>query len=86
MLVSATTGEGLDRLRASIERKISAGHVLRAFRVDANDGALINWLYEHGEVRGRQDYQDGTIELEVRLPHAAAQRFEHLRGEGRAGG
>jgi GTP-binding protein HflX len=80
VLVSATTGEGLDRLKARVEEKISAGHVLRSFRIDAGEGALINWLYEHGEVRARHDYQDGTIGLDVRLPQAAAERFEHMLG------
>ena len=79
VLISAATGEGLDRLKARIERLISAGHVLRAFRLAASDGALINWLYEHGQVRERHDYQDGTIGLEVQLAEAAARRFEHLR-------
>jgi GTPase len=81
VLISAATGEGLDRLKARIERQISSGHVLRAFRLAASEGALINWLYEHGQVRERHDYQDGTIGLEVRLAEAAAQRFEHMRGE-----
>jgi GTPase len=86
VLVSAATGDGLDRLKARIEKKISAGHVLRAFRVDAGEGALISWLYEHGEVRTRQDMDDGTVELEVRLPMSAALRFEHMQTEaGRAG-
>ncbi len=81
VLISAATGEGLEHLKARIERVISAGHVLHAFRLDASDGALINWLYEHGQVRERHDYQDGTIGLEVRLADAAARRFEHLRGD-----
>jgi len=81
VLVSAATGEGLDRLKRRIEERISAGHVLRAFRIDAGEGALINWLYEHGEVRGRHDHDDGTIELEVRMAQAVAERFEHMRDE-----
>ncbi len=85
VLISAATGEGLDALKARVENSISAGHVLRAYRLDASDGALINWLYEHGQVRDRHDYQDGTIGLEVRLPESAVRRFEHLRAEaGRA--
>jgi len=79
ILVSAATGEGLDALKAYIETRISAGHILREFRIAASEGSLINWLYEHGEVRDRQDYQDGTIGLEVRLAESAAARFEHMR-------
>ena len=44
VLVSASTGEGLDRLKVRIEQKISSGHVLRAFRINASEGGLINWL------------------------------------------
>ena len=85
VLVSAATGDGLESLKARIEATISAGHVLRAFQVDASEGALINWLYEHGDVRVRHDLEDGTVELEVRLALSAAQRFEHMREAGRAG-
>jgi GTPase len=82
VLISATTGEGLEALKARIERRMSVGHVLRAFRLAASEGALINWLYEHGQVKGRHDYQDGTIGLEVSLAEAAAKRFEHMLAGG----
>ena len=81
VLISAVTGEGLDLLKTRLEGTISAGHVLCAFRLAVSEGALINWLYEHGQVCERHDYQDGTIGLEVRLAEAAARRFEHLRAE-----
>ena len=81
VLISATTGEGLDRLKARIEQAISTGHELHSYRIPATAGALINWLYEHGNVRERHDYQDGTIGLDVRLAAAAARRFEHMQSE-----
>lgn len=79
VMVSAATKEGLDELKAAIERFLSAGHILREFRIAASEGSLINWLYEHGDVRDRQDYQDGTIGLAVRLAAAEAERFDHMR-------
>lgn len=81
VLISAASGEGLERLKTRIEKRISAGHSLHNYRLAASDGGLINWLYEHGEVRARHDYQDGTIGLEVRLAQSAARRFAHLRSE-----
>jgi GTPase len=82
VLISAASGEGLDGLKSRVEQVISTGHELHSYRIAANEGALINWLYEHGQVRDRQDYQDGTIGLEVRLAASVAQRFEHLRTDG----
>jgi GTP-binding protein HflX len=82
VLISAASGEGLDGLKARVEQVISTGHELHSYRLAASDGALINWLYEHGQVRDRHDYQDGTIGLEVRLAASVAQRFEHMQAEG----
>jgi GTP-binding protein HflX len=81
MLISAATGEGLDRLKTRIEQRISAGHVLQTYRIPASQGALINWLYEHGDVRERRANEDGTVGLDVRLAQSAARRFEHLLNE-----
>lgn len=81
VLISAATGEGLDALKVRIAERVSAGHVLRAFRLPASEGALINWLYEHGQVRERRDNDDGTVGLEVRLAQSAARRFAHMQAE-----
>jgi GTP-binding protein HflX len=78
VLISAATGEGLDDLRAAINEQLSQGHVVRSFTLDAGEGALVNWLYEHGDIQSRADDPSGSVTLEARLAQADLQKFEHM--------
>lgn len=78
-LVSASSGEGLDQLKERISKRLARGHVLRRFAIDSHEGALIHWLYEHGEIRKRRDGEDGRVEIEARLSAADFARFEAMR-------
>jgi GTP-binding protein HflX len=73
--VSALTGDGLDTLRAALDRRLAAGMETAEYRLAPSDGAGIAWLYEHGEVIGRDDAEE-AIRLTVRLSPAARARFE----------
>ncbi len=78
VLISAATGEGLDDLKAAINDRLSQGHVIRSFTLDASQGVLVNWLYEHGDVQSRADDPSGAVTLEARLAQADLQKFEHM--------
>ena len=74
-VISAITGDGLDRLAAAVDR-----HMLRAmeqaeFHLPVQEGGPIAWLYAHGEVIDRTDGED-EIRLVVRLLPADRARFE----------
>ncbi len=73
--VSAITGEGLDALRAAIETRIGADMEVAEYVLPPEDGARLAWLYEHGEVIGRQDAEK-AIRVTVRLLPADRARFE----------
>jgi GTP-binding protein HflX len=73
--VSALTGEGLDPLRAALDARLAANMVTAEYQVPPGDGARIAWLYQHGEVLGRED-GDEAIRLTVRLSPANRARFE----------
>ena len=73
--VSAMTGDGLDALRAAVDGRISAGMEVMEYRLESSDGARLAWLYEHGEVLGRDDGEDG-VRVQVRLLPADRARFE----------
>jgi len=73
--VSALTGEGLPSLREVIDARISEGLQTVGYDVPASDGAQLAWLYEHGEVVGRQD-GDEAIHVTVRLSPRDRARFE----------
>jgi GTPase len=73
--VSAITGEGLADLLAAIDGRIAAGMEVADYALPPADGARLAWLYEHGEVIGRDDGED-AIRVTVRLLPADRARFE----------
>jgi GTP-binding protein HflX len=78
--VSAITGEGLDTLRAAIDSRVAEGMEVLEYTIPSADGARLAWLYQHGEVIGREDNENG-IRVTVRLLPANRARFEHSRIE-----
>ncbi len=53
VLVSALTGEGLERLTADIENRLSASRLVLDIALDPADGAGVSWLHRHTEVLTR---------------------------------
>jgi len=72
---SAITGEGLESLKAAIDARIAAGMEVADYAIAPADGARLAWLYQHGEVIGRQDGEE-AIRVRVRLLPADRARFE----------
>ena len=83
-VISAITGDGLDRLRAAIDRTLVHAMEQVSYRLGVENGALLAWLYAHGEVVERVD-QDEAIVLTVRLLPADRSRFERQLGGAGAG-
>jgi GTP-binding protein HflX len=73
--VSAITGEGLENLAEMIDLRIGAGMELADYALPTSDGARLAWLYQHGEVIGREDTED-AVRVQVRLLPADRARFE----------
>jgi GTP-binding protein HflX len=63
---SALTGEGLDDLRAALDRHLSASTRIVELELDSADGAGLAWLYRHGTVLDRRD-ADGRTWIRVAL-------------------
>ena len=80
--VSAITGEGLETLKAAIDDRVAAGMEVADYDIPPADGARLAWLYQHGEVIGREDGED-AIRVTVRLLPADRARFERP-GQGAA--
>ena len=82
VLVSALTGEGINKLLKLIEFKLSASLETFTFDIESSNGAALAWLYQHGEVLERQD-QDEKIHLKVRLTPANWSKYEkeYLKGK-----
>jgi len=66
VLVSATTGEGLDTLARAIEARLGAGRVLIELALDPADGAGISWLHRHTEVIRKAVDANGRVAMTVR--------------------
>ena len=63
--ISAATGEGIDRLLAAIEERISGALENRDVRLSPEKLRLSNWIYEHATVISRRDHDDGSVTLTV---------------------
>lgn len=77
--VSALTGEGLDRLLAAVDARLAAVMTETDYALAPDDGARLAWLYQHGEVIGREDRED-SIRIRVRLHPVDRHRFESFLG------
>jgi GTP-binding protein HflX len=72
VLVSAATGEGLDRLAASIESRLTSRRMVLDLVLESADGAGISWLYRNAEVLTKSIRDDGKIAMSVRVDSAKA--------------
>jgi GTPase len=76
VLVSALTGEGLERLRAAIEAGVGAGRIVHDVLLDPSDGAGVSWLHRHTEVLAKVMHEDGQLKLTVRAEPAVMERVK----------
>ena len=74
VLVSARSGEELERLADEIERRLAARRVTLDFVLDAADGAGLSWLHRHTEVMSKALRDDGALAVTVRADPANAQK------------
>jgi GTP-binding protein HflX len=65
-LVSAETGEGVDKLLAAIEDRLAATRTTLDLSVDASDGAAVSWLHRNSEVLAKE-LHDGRYDMTVRV-------------------
>jgi GTPase len=72
--VSALTGEGLERLRRTIDDRLSAQLDVLEVEIPVTDGARLAWVYRHGEVLHRHD-NEMQVTLQVRMSAADKARF-----------
>jgi GTP-binding protein HflX len=72
VLVSAVTGEGIDRLQAAIEMRVVAERPTFMLTLDAADGAGASWLHRHTEVLAKQVHDDGRLAMTVRTDPSKA--------------
>ena len=81
LLISASTGEGLDELKAAIETRLAQGRRTLDLDIDGADGRGVHWLYEQAEVMSRRDDPDGRVHMTVRARPETLERIARRFGE-----
>ncbi|WP_186663333.1 GTPase HflX [Rhizobium daejeonense] len=80
--VSAMSGEGVDRLMDVISERLSGVLTETTVVVPADKHALISWAYENAIIDNREDNEDGTVTLDLRLTEHQALELERKLGGG----
>ena len=83
ILVSATTGAGLDTLRREIERRLNLRRETIEIALKPEEGSLSNWIYENCEVVARKELGEGIISLRIRVAPEKRDKLARLAGPAR---
>jgi GTP-binding protein HflX len=83
ILISAKTGEGLDRLWAALDRELPLDPIEHVrLRFTHREGNKLSSVYESGRVLHRDDV-DGFVYVDAEIPHSLLDRLrEHLAEAG----
>ncbi len=80
--VSAITGEGLDHLLEEIGSRLSGVMTECTVVLPVERLQLLPWVYQHAIVDAREDMEDGSVSLDLRLTPAEAEELERRLGNG----
>lgn len=80
MAVSAISGEGIDELLSELARRLSGVMTVATVTLAVDKLSLLPWFYENAIVDNREDLEDGTVSLDVRLGEAEAIEMERKLG------
>jgi GTPase len=70
VLVSARTGEGVEALLATIDRRLGAHDEILSLQIPAGHGRLLSWLHAHAEVLGEETGESGATTARIRIAPA----------------
>ncbi len=76
VLVSAVTGEGIDRLRRAIEERLGAKDEVLTVSVPAAAGRLLSWLHANTDVLREETAETGAVTARFRIDPAARGKLE----------
>lgn len=80
--VSALKGEGVDKLLDEVNRRLSGVLVDRDVVLPIDKLQLLPWLYDHSIVDEREDQEDGSVRISVRLTETEAAELDRRLGHG----
>ncbi len=79
--VSAITGEGVDKLMDEVSRRLSGVLTETTVVLNVEQLQFLSWVYNNAVVDTREDNEDGSVTLEVRLSEAQALELERRLGK-----
>ena len=79
MMVSAETGEGLDKLIALIEDRISDADSIMEVLLPLDKLSLLPNIYQEAQVLSREDLEDGSVTLKIRAAKPIRQSYTAYR-------
>lgn len=77
-LISAKTGEGIDHLLNALDKQLEEHEINLDLKLKANQGMVVSWLYENGQVTQGDTDNSGETEYSVTLPKRLAGRLEKM--------
>ncbi len=83
VLVWATTGEGIEALLQAIDARLGRRDEIIDLVIPAEQGRLINWIYEEAELLERENLDSGEVRVRVRV---AAEKKPRLLAQMRSAG
>lgn len=79
VIISALTGEGIEKLLGKVSGVLSGQRVKASFKIDNADGKAISWLYDHAEILDRKD-KDEHVTFKVMIEEHDIGKFESKFG------
>jgi len=79
--VSAITGEGVESLMDEISRRLSGVLMETSIVLGVDQLPMLSWVYNNAIVDSRQDNEDGSVTLDVRLSEAQSLELERRLGK-----
>jgi GTP-binding protein HflX len=78
--ISAISGEGVERLRMLVEERIAGATAAVRVKLTTARAGEIDWIYRNGEVIGREDHEDGSVDLVVNATAAIRKEINERFG------
>lgn len=78
--VSAITGEGVDALMDEISRRLSGVLTETTVVLPVEKLPLLSWVYDNAIVDGREDREDGSVALDLRLSETQTAELDRRLG------
>lgn len=78
--VSAITGEGVDALMEEVSKRLSGVLTETTIVLNVDQLPLLSWVYDNAIVDGREDREDGSVALDVRLSEMQGAELERRLG------